>query len=142
MPGTLFVVATPIGNLEDVTLRALKVLRDAAVVAAEDTRRTGQLLRHYDIRTPLVSFHDHNEHGRAPQLVERLRAGESVALVSDAGTPLISDPGFLLVREAVAAGIPVVSVPGPSWWRGRVAGRPVGLGGMAPVPLGHRAALT
>jgi 16S rRNA (cytidine1402-2'-O)-methyltransferase len=114
MPGTLFVVATPIGNLEDVTLRALRVLRDATVVAAEDTRRTGLFLRHYDIRTPLVSFHDHNERGRVPELVARLQRGESVALVSDAGTPLVSDPGFRLVREAIAAGIAVVAVPGPS----------------------------
>jgi 16S rRNA (cytidine1402-2'-O)-methyltransferase len=114
MPGTLFVVATPIGNLEDITLRALRVLREATVVAAEDTRRSGQLLRHYDIRTPLVSYHDHNEHGRTPALVARLQAGDSVALVSDAGTPLLSDPGFRLVRDAIAAGIPVVAVPGPA----------------------------
>jgi 16S rRNA (cytidine1402-2'-O)-methyltransferase len=114
MPGTLFVVATPIGNLEDVTLRALRTLREASVVAAEDTRRTGQLLGHYDIRTPLASLHDHNEHARAPELIRRLLAGESVALVSDAGTPLVSDPGFRRVRDAAAAGIPVVAVPGPS----------------------------
>ena len=114
MPGTLFVVATPIGNLEDITLRALRVLREVAVIAAEDTRRTGLLLRHYDIRTPLLSFHDHNEHGRTPELVARLLAGESMALVSDAGTPLVSDPGFRLVRDAIAAGIRVEAVPGPS----------------------------
>jgi 16S rRNA (cytidine1402-2'-O)-methyltransferase len=114
MLGTLFVVATPIGNLEDITLRALRVLREVSVVAAEDTRRSGILLRHYDIRTPLVSFHDHNEHSRTPGLLSRLRAGESVALVSDAGTPLVSDPGFGLVRQALEAGIRVEAVPGPS----------------------------
>ena len=114
MPGTLFVVATPIGNLEDITLRALRVLRDASVVAAEDTRRSAILLRHYDIRTPLVSFHDHNEHSRTATLLARLQAGESVALVSDAGTPLVSDPGFRLVRDALEAGIRVEAVPGPS----------------------------
>ena len=114
MPGTLFVVATPIGNLEDVTLRALRVFREVAVVAAEDTRRTGILLRHYDIRTPLVSFHDHNEHGRTAVLIARLQAGDSIALASDAGTPLVADPGFPLVRQALDAGIRVEAVPGPS----------------------------
>ena len=96
-PGTLFVVATPIGNLEDITLRALRVLRESALVAAEDTRRTGNLLRHYQIQTPLLSLHEHNEQLRAVRLVERLKAGDSVALVSDAGTPGISDPGAALV---------------------------------------------
>jgi 16S rRNA (cytidine1402-2'-O)-methyltransferase len=143
MPGTLFVVATPIGNLEDVTLRALRVLREATMVAAEDTRRTGQLLRHYDIRTPLVSFHDHNEHGRTAALMARLQAGESVALVSDAGTPLVSDPGFRLVREAVAQGIPVVAVPGPSAVTAAlsVAGLPVDgftFAGFPPARTGER----
>jgi 16S rRNA (cytidine1402-2'-O)-methyltransferase len=112
--GTLFVVATPIGNLEDITLRALRVFREVAVVAAEDTRRSGNLLRHYDIRTPLVSLHEHNEHRRRIQLVARLKAGESIALVTDAGTPAISDPGASFVRAAREAGIRVEPVPGPS----------------------------
>jgi len=114
MPATLFLVATPIGNLEDVTFRALRTLREVAVIAAEDTRRTGNLLRHYDIGTPILSLHEHNEHDRTPALIARLQAGDSVALVSDAGTPLISDPGFLLVREAIAAGIRLEAIPGPS----------------------------
>jgi len=114
MPATLFVVSTPIGNLEDVTLRALRVLREVAIIAAEDTRRTGRLLQHYQIATPMVSLHEHNERDKAPGLLARLQAGEAVALVSDAGTPLLSDPGFILVRDAVASGIPVQSVPGPS----------------------------
>ena len=112
--GTLYVVATPIGNLEDITLRALRVFREVAVVAAEDTRRSGNLLRHYDIRTPLVSLHEHNEHRRRVQLVTRLKAGESIALVTDAGTPGISDPGASFVRAARDAGIRVEPVPGPS----------------------------
>lgn len=114
MPGTLFVVATPIGNLEDLTLRALRVLREVSVIAAEDTRRTAKLLAHYEIRTPMTSLHEHNEARAAAGLIERLRAGESVALVSDAGTPGISDPGHLFVRLARAAGVPVTAVPGPS----------------------------
>ena len=105
MSATLFVVSTPIGNLEDITLRALRTLREVAVVAAEDTRRTAKLLQHYQIRTPMVSLHEHNEREKTPALVERLRAGEPVALVSDAGTPLFSDPGFHLVGMALAAGI-------------------------------------
>jgi 16S rRNA (cytidine1402-2'-O)-methyltransferase len=112
--GTLFVVATPIGNLEDITLRALRVLREVDVVAAEDTRRTGNLLRYYQISKPLVSLHEHNERERAGEILERLRAGQSVALVSDAGTPGISDPGSLLVRVVRAEQLPIVPVPGPS----------------------------
>jgi 16S rRNA (cytidine1402-2'-O)-methyltransferase len=112
--GTLFVVATPIGNLEDITLRALRILREVHVVAAEDTRRSGNLLRHYQIATPLLSVHEHNERVRVPQVLEHLRAGRSVALVSDAGTPGISDPGAELVRAVRAAGLPVVPVPGAS----------------------------
>ncbi len=112
--GTLFVVATPIGNLEDITLRALRVLREVALVAAEDTRRTGNLLRHYGIATRLLSLHEHNEHARVARLLPRLAAGESVALVSDAGTPGISDPGARLVRAARDAGVRVEPVPGPS----------------------------
>jgi len=114
MAGTLFVVATPIGNLEDITFRALRVLREVAVVAAEDTRRTGQLLRHFGIATRLVSLHSHNEGLKAEGLVDRLKRGESVALVSDAGTPAVSDPGAELVRAAVAAGLRVEPVPGAS----------------------------
>ncbi len=112
--GTLFVVATPIGNLEDITLRALRVLREVALVAAEDTRRTGNLLRHYQIGTPLVSLHEHNEDQRIGPLVGRLEAGQSIAVVSDAGTPGISDPGSRLVRAARLAGIRVDPIPGPS----------------------------
>lgn len=114
MAGTLFVVATPIGNLEDITLRAIRVLREVAVVAAEDTRRTGLLLRHFGIPTRLISLHAHNEGLKAERLVDRLRRGESVALVSDAGTPAVSDPGAELVRAAVAAGVRVEAVPGAS----------------------------
>ena len=111
-PGVLYVVATPIGNLEDISPRALKVLSDADLVAAEDTRHSGTLLAHFGIRTKLVSLHEHNEAGRAAWLIEKLKAGEDVALVSDAGTPLISDPGFDLVRAARKAGISVSPVPG------------------------------
>jgi 16S rRNA (cytidine1402-2'-O)-methyltransferase len=114
MPGTLYLVATPIGHLDDITHRALRVLGEVAVIAAEDTRRTAGLLTHFDIRTPVSSFHEHNEHDRVPGLVDRLRGGESVALVSDAGTPLVSDPGAELVRTARAAGIRVEALPGAS----------------------------
>lgn len=114
MPGILFVVGTPIGNLEDITLRALRVLREVQLVAAEDTRRTSKLLRHFEIQTRLISLHGHNEHARIPELVSRLQQGESVALVSDAGTPGISDPGALLVAAARAAQIPIDPIPGPS----------------------------
>jgi 16S rRNA (cytidine1402-2'-O)-methyltransferase len=112
--GTLYVVATPIGNLEDITFRAVRVLREVAVVAAEDTRRSGHLLRHFGIDTPLISLHAHNEGLKAQSVVERLRRGESVALVSDAGTPAVSDPGGGLVAAAVAAGIKIEAVPGAS----------------------------
>jgi 16S rRNA (cytidine1402-2'-O)-methyltransferase len=114
MAGTLFVVATPIGNLEDITFRAVRVLREASVVAAEDTRRTGLMLRHFGISVSLVSLHAHNEGLRTESLVARLKRGESVALVSDAGTPTVSDPGSALVAAAVAAGVRVEPVPGPS----------------------------
>jgi 16S rRNA (cytidine1402-2'-O)-methyltransferase len=113
-PGTLYVVATPIGNLEDVTLRALRVLREVALVACEDTRRTRALLSHYDIHVPVTSYFEHNKVRKGAVLLDTLRDGKSVALVTDAGTPGISDPGFLLVRDARAADIPVVPVPGPS----------------------------
>ena len=114
MAGVLYVVATPIGNLEDVTARSLRVLKDVDVVACEDTRRTRALLTHFGIHTPTVSYYEHNKLARGPQLLRQLSEGRSVALVSDAGTPGISDPGMLLVREARAAGIKVVPVPGPS----------------------------
>ena len=110
-PG-LYLVATPIGNLQDITLRALRVLRSADRIACEDTRQTGKLLGHFGITTPTLSFHEHNEQARSVELLPFLRAGGRVAVVSDAGTPGISDPGMLLVREAVAAGIPVFPVPG------------------------------
>jgi 16S rRNA (cytidine1402-2'-O)-methyltransferase len=112
--GTLFVVATPIGNLEDITLRALRVLREADIIAAEDTRRTAKLLAHYTVDTRTMSFHAHNVRTRVPQLLSRLQAGESVALVTDAGTPGISDPGVELVTAAVEAGLSVDPVPGVS----------------------------
>jgi len=114
MPGTLFLVATPIGNLEDITARALRVLGSVAVIAAEDTRRTAQLLARYAIQTPTTSLHEHNETRKAPSLIARLAAGEDIALVSDAGTPLMSDPGSELVRLAIDAGIRVEPIPGPS----------------------------
>lgn len=113
-PGRLCVVATPIGNLSDVTLRALRVLRDADVIAAEDTRTTRKLLTQHDIRTPLVAYHEHNEAVRTAELLERLTSGEVVALVSESGTPSISDPGYRLVHAAIEAEIPVEPVPGPS----------------------------
>ena len=112
MPGTLYIVATPIGNLEDITLRALRVLKEVDLIAAEDTRHTQILLRHFGIRTPLTSYHEHNERAKARQLIERVQRGQSIALVSDAGTPAISDPGFRMVVEAVAAKVAVVPVPG------------------------------
>jgi 16S rRNA (cytidine1402-2'-O)-methyltransferase len=111
-PGRLYVVATPIGNLGDLSARARETLAGAALIAAEDTRHTGVLLKAFGISTPMISLHDHNEAQRAPALVERLRGGASLALVSDAGTPAISDPGFDLVRACAAAGIEVVAVPG------------------------------
>ena len=107
-------VGTPIGNLGDITLRALKTLKTVSVIAAEDTRRTGQLLKREDISTPMVSLHEHNEKTRAAELIGRLQQGESVALVTDAGMPVVSDPGALIVCQAAAAGIPVTAVPGPS----------------------------
>jgi 16S rRNA (cytidine1402-2'-O)-methyltransferase len=114
MSGTLFVVATPIGNLEDITLRALRVLREAAVVAAEDTRRTARLLAHHVISTSTLSFHEHNTRSRIPQIVSRLEAGDHVALVTDAGTPGISDPGIELIQACIERGIPVDPIPGAS----------------------------
>ncbi len=114
MVGTLYVVATPIGNLEDITLRALRVLKEVDVIAAEDTRHTQILLSHYGIRTPLTSYHEHNEKTKARQLMSRLERGEQIALVSDAGTPAISDPGYRLAVEAIRGRIPVIPIPGAS----------------------------
>jgi len=112
--GTLYVVATPLGNLEDITYRALRILREVRVIACEDTRRTVKLLNRYEIRTPMAVFHDYNKARAGAGLLRRLREGDSVALVSDAGTPAISDPGYELVRDAIDGGIPVEVVPGPS----------------------------
>lgn len=115
MAATLYLIATPIGNLEDITLRALRILREEVdVIACEDTRQTQKLLAHYEIRKPLLSYHEHNETARAGEILERLARGESVALVSDAGTPLISDPGYRVVAAAVAHGYSVVPIPGAS----------------------------
>jgi 16S rRNA (cytidine1402-2'-O)-methyltransferase len=114
MAGTLFVVATPIGNLEDITARALRTLREVSIIAAEDTRRTAHLLARYAISTPTTSLHQHNEVGKTRSLLERLKAGDDVAIVSDAGTPTVSDPGDHLVRAAISAGVRVESIPGPS----------------------------
>lgn len=112
-PSTLYLVATPIGNLEDITLRALRVLRECDVVAAEDTRRTGQLLKHFEISKPLLSYFQFNEAKRSEEIIERLGRGEKVALVTDAGSPGISDPGERVVKAAIAAAYRVESVPGP-----------------------------
>src|SRR4051794_8162106 len=114
MLGTLYLVATPIGNLADITHRALQVLNDVDLVACEDTRHTHKLLSHYGITTKTISYHEHNEQQRAAELIDRLKQGTNIAVVSDAGTPSISDPGFRLVRAAIENGIVVVPVPGPS----------------------------
>ena len=114
MPGILYIVATPIGNLEDITLRALRVLKEVDVVAAEDTRHTQILLSRHDIHTPLTSYHEHNEKTKAQELVARLARGQNIALVSDAGTPAISDPGFRLVVQAIRAGVRIIPIPGAS----------------------------
>jgi len=110
----LYVVSTPIGNLGDITLRALEVLKSVDVIAAEDTRHSGMLLKHFEIKKPLLSYHQHNEAMRAAQLVERLATGEDVALITDAGTPGLSDPGARLIRECIKRGLPFMIVPGPS----------------------------
>jgi 16S rRNA (cytidine1402-2'-O)-methyltransferase len=112
-PGTLYLVATPIGNLEDITLRALRTLKECDIIAAEDTRHTGQLLKHFGISKPLLSYFQFNEARRSEEIIERLRRGEKVALVTDAGSPGISDPGERVVRTAIMAGLRVESVPGP-----------------------------
>jgi 16S rRNA (cytidine1402-2'-O)-methyltransferase len=114
MVGILYIVATPIGNLEDITLRAIRILKEVDLIAAEDTRHTQILLSHYAIGTPLTSYHEHNERAKAQPLVERLRRGENIALLSDAGTPAISDPGYRLIVEAIRAGVRIIPLPGPS----------------------------
>jgi 16S rRNA (cytidine1402-2'-O)-methyltransferase len=114
MSGTLYVVATPIGNLEDITLRALRVLREVDLIAAEDTRRSGRLLAHHGISTRTISFHEHNSRSRVPQLISRLETGQSIAIVTDAGTPGVSDPGLELVKEAIERDIRVDPIPGAS----------------------------
>jgi 16S rRNA (cytidine1402-2'-O)-methyltransferase len=112
--GTLYIVATPIGNLEDITYRAVRILDSVDLIACEDTRQTSKLLAHYKIARPLISYHEHNEVSRTAELLDRLASGASVALVSDAGTPLVADPGYRIVSAAAAAGIHIVPVPGPS----------------------------
>jgi 16S rRNA (cytidine1402-2'-O)-methyltransferase len=112
--GVLYVVATPIGNADDISARAIRILSEADLIACEDTRRTGRLLAAHSIRTPTISYFEHNESRRIPELVERLKSGQSLALVTDAGTPAISDPGYRLVHSAIDAGIRVTAVPGPS----------------------------
>ena len=126
MNKALYIVSTPIGNLEDITMRALRVLREADLIACEDTRQTRKLLDHYGIAKPAISYHDHNEAARTAELIERLERGENIALVSDAGTPLISDPGYRLVAAAIAAGIAVVPIPGPSAVTGALAAAGLG----------------
>jgi 16S rRNA (cytidine1402-2'-O)-methyltransferase len=120
--GTLYLVATPIGNLEDITLRALRVLREVDLIACEDTRQTRHLLDHFGIAKPLVSYHEHNEAARAAELVEKLQAGANIAVVSDAGTPLISDPGYRAAAAAIAAGFSVIPIPGASALLAALAG--------------------
>jgi len=144
MPGLLYLVATPIGNLEDITYRAVRLLGEADVIACEDTRQTRKLLDHYGIHKPAVSYHDHNEQERSEDLVGRLLGGATVALVSDAGMPLVSDPGYRLVHAAVEAGITVVPVPGPSAGIAALAasGLPTDsfhFGGFLPPKAGQRA---
>ena len=114
MPGILYIVATPIGNLEDLTYRAARILREVNLIACEDTRQTRKLLDHYSIHQTAISYHEHNEAARAVELVQRLLGGENIALVSDAGVPLVSDPGYRVVRAAIDAGVTVTPVPGPS----------------------------
>ena len=110
--GTLYLVPTPVGNLEDITFRALKVLKEADLILAEDTRTSGILLKHFEIKNAMLSYHKFNEHQTVDRVVERLKGGETVAVVSDAGTPGISDPGFLVAREAIKAGVEVITLPG------------------------------
>jgi 16S rRNA (cytidine1402-2'-O)-methyltransferase len=142
-PGCLYLVGTPIGNLEDITLRALRVLKEADLIACEDTRHTLKLLNHFEIRKRLISYHEHNEHTRAPELVSQMESGASIALVSDAGMPVVSDPGERLVRLTIEHGITVVPVPGPSALTAALAasGLPAGeflFAGFLPAQQGKR----
>jgi 16S rRNA (cytidine1402-2'-O)-methyltransferase len=146
MPGRLYVVSTPIGNLEDITYRAVRILKEVDWIACEDTRTTGHLLHHYGIATRTISYHEHNELERAPELFARLQSGENGALVSDAGTPLLSDPGYRIVRGAVEAGIRVEPIPGASAVLAAlvVAGLPTDqfhFGGFLPARQGQRTRL-
>jgi 16S rRNA (cytidine1402-2'-O)-methyltransferase len=139
----LYVVATPIGNLGDITLRAIEVLKTVDVVAAEDTRRSGILLKHLGIKKPFVSYHEHNEAIRTPELVEGLVRGENVALITDAGTPGVSDPGFRLIRECIKRGVPFTIIPGPSSILTALVGSGFStdrfsFGGFLPVKSGQR----
>jgi 16S rRNA (cytidine1402-2'-O)-methyltransferase len=143
MAGTLYVVGTPIGNLEDITFRAVRVLRESALIACEDTRHTRKLLERYGIATPLVSYHEHNETERSRELIARLMAGETLAMVSDAGMPLVSDPGYRLVSSAVEHGIAVTPVPGPSALLAALAASGLAtdafyFGGFLPAKAGQR----
>ena len=146
MPGRLYVVSTPIGNLEDITYRAVRILKEVDWIACEDTRTTGYLLHHYGISTGTISYHDHNEAQRAAELFTRLRNGETGAIVSDAGTPLLSDPGYRIVRAAVQTGIKVEALPGPSAMLAAlvVSGLPTDqfhFGGFLPAKQGQRTRL-
>uniref|UniRef100_Q02CY4 Ribosomal RNA small subunit methyltransferase I n=1 Tax=Solibacter usitatus (strain Ellin6076) TaxID=234267 RepID=Q02CY4_SOLUE len=146
MPGLLYVVATPIGNLEDITYRAVRLLGEADLIACEDTRQTRKLLDHYNIHKPTISYHDHNEAERTEDLTARLLAGETIALVSDAGMPLVSDPGYRLVHAAIEAGVSVQPIPGPSASLTALAasGLPTDsfhFGGFLPPKTGQRAKL-
>jgi 16S rRNA (cytidine1402-2'-O)-methyltransferase len=139
----LYVVATPIGNLGDITVRALEVLKSVDVVAAEDTRHSGMLLKHFEIKRPLVSYHEHNEAMRTAQLVERLAADENVALITDAGTPALSDPGARLIRACIERGLPLTIIPGPSSILAALVGSGFSterfyFGGFLPVKSGQR----
>jgi len=143
MTGSLYLVATPIGNLEDITYRALRTLREADLIACEDTRHTRKLLDHYGISKAVTSYHEHNEAARAQELVEKLLAGASVALVSDAGMPLVSDPGYRVVAAAIAAGIPIIPLPGPSALVAALAASGLAtdsfyFGGFLPAKAGQR----
>lgn len=143
MSGTLYVVATPIGNLEDITYRAVRILKECGRVACEDTRHTRRLLEHYGIDKPMVSYHEHNERERTGDLLDWLRGGEDIALVSDAGTPLISDPGYRAVQAAVEAGIPVVPVPGAAAFLAALSASGLAtdsfyFGGFLPAKAGQR----
>jgi len=139
----LYVVATPIGNLGDITLRALEILKDVDLVAAEDTRHSGILLKHYQIAKPLISYHEHNEAMRTAQLVERLAAGEKIALITDAGTPGVSDPGARLIRECIRRGLDFTIIPGPSSILTALVGSGFSaekffFGGFLPIKSGQR----